>query len=54
MTTGPGNPATTSDPRATAAAANARREAIAAMRRLAVRNLLDGLRVKDLIAEGRR
>lgn len=31
-----------------------RREAIAAMRQLAGRNTLGGLRVKDLIAEGRK
>lgn len=31
-----------------------RREAIAAMRELAKRNRLGGLRVKDLIAEGRK
>ena len=31
-----------------------RREAILGMRELASRNRLDGLRVKDLIAEGRR
>ena len=31
-----------------------RREAIDAMRQLASRNRLDGLRLKDLIAEGRK
>lgn len=31
-----------------------RREAIQAMRELAARNRLDGFRVKDLIAEGRK
>lgn len=31
-----------------------RREAIEAMRRIAERNTLGGLRIKDLIAEGRR
>jgi len=36
------------------ATAEDRRTAIAAMRRLAASNRLDGLRVKDLVAEGRR
>jgi len=36
------------------ATAAERQSAIAAMRRLAARNHLDGLRIKDLIAEGRR
>lgn len=36
------------------ASAESRREAILAMRELAGRNRLDGLRVKDLIAEGRK
>ena len=34
--------------------AERRREAINAMRQLASRNRLDGLRVKDMIAEGRK
>jgi prevent-host-death family protein len=36
------------------ASAESRREAILAMRKLAGRNRLDGLQIKDLIAEGRK
>ena len=36
------------------ASAESRREAILAMRELASRNRLDGLQIKDLIAEGRK
>jgi len=36
------------------ASAESRREAILAMRELAGRNRLDGLQIKDLIAEGRK
>lgn len=49
-----GSPVARLVPAAPASSAETRREAISAMRTLASRHRLRGLRVKDLIAEGRR
>jgi prevent-host-death family protein len=49
-----GNPVARLVPVLQAHSIESRREAILRMRELASRNQLDGLRVQDLIAEGRR